>query len=69
MCAFFPLIHEEQASTHNPVSIGEAVFATAHVAVGALLLWATLAAALFARRIVTTRRQSSVASGTLEGAR
>lgn len=54
---------------HNPVSIGEAIFATAHVMVGALLLWATLAASMFARRLVTTRPDASVAGARLEGAR
>lgn len=34
----------------NPVSVGEAVFATLHVAVGALLLWTTVSCALWARR-------------------
>jgi cytochrome c oxidase assembly protein subunit 15 len=35
---------------HNPVSVGEAVFATLHVAVGALLLWSTVSCWLWTRR-------------------
>jgi cytochrome c oxidase assembly protein subunit 15 len=53
---------------HNPVSIGEAIFATLHVMFGALLLWATVAAAMFARRLVTTGRSEAVAGGRLESA-
>lgn len=40
---------------HNPVSISEAVFATAHVACGALLLSACVAALVFVRRPYATR--------------
>lgn len=38
---------------HKPVSIGEAIFATAHVAVGALLLVLSIASAMWARHVVT----------------
>ncbi len=38
---------------HNPVSVGEAIFATAHVACGALLLAGCVAAVVFVRRIAT----------------
>lgn len=34
----------------NPVSVGEAVFATLHVATGALLLWTTVSCTLWAHR-------------------
>lgn len=44
---------------HNPVSVGEAIFATAHVGVGALLLLTCVAAALWSHHAVTS---SSVAS-------
>jgi cytochrome c oxidase assembly protein subunit 15 len=54
---------------HNPVSIGEAIFATLHVMVGALLLWAVVAASMFARRIVTTGEPVLAAGGSLKGAR
>ncbi len=54
---------------HNPVSIGEAVFATLHVMFGALLLWAVLAAAMYSRRVVTPRAEEPLASGSLEGVR
>jgi len=54
---------------HNPVSIGEAVFATLHVLVGALLLWAVVAAAMYSRRIVTARESAAAPSGSWEGAR
>lgn len=50
---------------HNPVSIGEAVFATLHVAVGALLLWAVVAAVMYSRRLVTTRENAAAPSGSL----
>ncbi len=40
---------------HNPVSVGEAIFATAHVACGALLLGGCVAALVFARRCVPAR--------------
>lgn len=53
---------------HNPVSVGEAVFATAHVLVGALLLWATVASTLFAHRLISPRAADHVPAGTLEGA-
>lgn len=54
---------------HNPVSIGEAIFATLHVAVGALLLWSVIAAAMLARRTVATTAGASLGAGALEGAR
>jgi cation transporter-like permease len=54
---------------HKPVSIGEAIFATLHVVVGALLLWATVAAAMYSRRLVSAPRGATVAGGRLEGAR
>jgi len=34
----------------NPVSVGEAIFATLHVATGALLLWTTVSCVLWAQR-------------------
>jgi hypothetical protein len=34
----------------NPVSVGEAIFATLHVATGALLLWTTVSCVLWAHR-------------------
>lgn len=49
---------------HNPVSIGEAVFATAHVAVGALLLITTVAAALWSRRVLATGSRGVAQVGT-----
>jgi cytochrome c oxidase assembly protein subunit 15 len=38
---------------HNPVSVGEAIFATAHVGVGALLLLTCVAAALWSHHAVS----------------
>jgi cytochrome c oxidase assembly protein subunit 15 len=60
-------IYEVSQGPQAPVSTGEAVFATLHVAVGALLLAQTVAAAMWARRIVCTQAQSELAG--LEGAR
>ena len=55
---------------HNPPSVGEAIFATAHVGVGALLLWAGVAAAMFAHRIVATSAATRITTDQgLEGAR
>ncbi len=52
---------------HNPVSIGEAIFATAHVGVGALLLLACVAATLWSHHTVSN---SSVAlPGSIEAGR
>ena len=51
----------------GPVSMGEAIFATLHVAVGAMLLAQTLAAAMWARRLICTQPADAVAG--LEGAR
>jgi cytochrome c oxidase assembly protein subunit 15 len=53
---------------HNPVSIGEAIFATLHVAVGALLLSNCVAAHLWARRVTAPGevvRASSASLGTV----
>ncbi|MBL8859098.1 MAG: COX15/CtaA family protein [Planctomycetes bacterium] len=54
---------------HRPVSVGEAVFATAHVGVGALLLWAVLAASMWSYRIVSNPSVAQAAERGLEGAR
>lgn len=54
---------------HNPVSIGEAVFATAHVACGALLLGACVAALVYTRRCVTVEEPRMAPAGNLETAR
>lgn len=43
---------EATGGPDGPISMGEAIFATAHVAVGALLLAQTVAAAMWARRVV-----------------
>ena len=45
-------IYEVSGGMQAPVSLGEAVFATAHVAVGALLLASTVEAALWSRRVL-----------------
>lgn len=45
-------IYEVSGGTQGAVSMGEAVFATAHVAVGALLMAQTVAAAMWSRRLV-----------------
>jgi hypothetical protein len=47
---------------HNPVSIGEAIFATAHVGVGALLLLTCVAAMLWAHHAVTPTSVASMTS-------
>ncbi|MCY2960355.1 MAG: COX15/CtaA family protein [Planctomycetota bacterium] len=47
---------------HNPVSIGEAIFATAHVACGALLLGACVAALVFVRRSAAVTAPSAAGS-------
>lgn len=49
---------------HNPVSVGEAIFATAHVGVGALLLLLCVSAALWSRHVVTI---GTLASGASRG--
>lgn len=54
---------------HNPVSIGEAVFATAHVACGALLLGACVASHVFVRRTLAHASNAASTSGRLEAAR
>ncbi len=46
---------------HNPVSVGEAIFATAHVACGALLIGACVAALVFVRRTVASRAADAIA--------
>ncbi|HUR28149.1 MAG TPA: COX15/CtaA family protein [Planctomycetota bacterium] len=50
-CATF-WIYEVSGGMQAPVSVGEAVFATAHVLVGALLLAQMVAAAMWSRRVV-----------------
>jgi len=45
-------IYEVSGGMQAPVSMGEAIFATGHVAVGALLLAQTVAAAMWARRVL-----------------
>ena len=57
----------EASAPQAQVSMGEAIFATAHVAVGALLLAQTVAAAMWARRVVCTQEASAALS--LEAAR
>ncbi len=54
---------------HNPVSIGEAVFATAHVACGALLLGACVAAMVYSRRCLALDEPRVAPAGRLETAR
>jgi hypothetical protein len=54
---------------HNPVSIGEAVFATAHVACGALLLGACVAALVYTRRSLVIEEPRVAPAGRLETAR
>lgn len=54
---------------HNPVSIGEAIFATAHVAVGAVLLAQCVTASQWAFRIVTPARGVVAPSASLGGSR
>ena len=59
-------IYEVSGGTQAPVSMGEAIFATAHVAVGALLLAQMVAAAMWSGRVVCTQAVKPLA--TLEGA-
>lgn len=60
---------------HNPVSIGEAVFATAHVGVGAVLLLVCVAATLWSHHLVEpgsapdARAADAPAASPLGGAR
>jgi cytochrome c oxidase assembly protein subunit 15 len=54
---------------HNPVSVGEAVFATAHVACGALLLGACVAALVFTRRCIASDSSAASSANRLEAAR
>jgi cytochrome c oxidase assembly protein subunit 15 len=54
---------------HNPVSIGEAIFATAHVACGALLLGACVAALVYTRRSLVSEEPRVAPAGRLETAR
>ncbi len=54
---------------HNPVSVSEAIFATAHVACGAMLLAACVAALVFVRRIVTLDVTLDVTLGATADAR
>ncbi len=51
---------------HNPVSIGEAIFATAHVACGAMLLAGCVAAHVFVRRIAQSSQAPAVSREALE---
>ena len=60
-------IYEVSGGMQARVSMGEAVFATGHVAVGALLLAQSVAAAMWARRIVCT--QDAALTGELGIAR
>lgn len=53
---------------HNPVSVAEAVFATAHVACGALLLGACVGALVYVRRSVVVQ-EDAAATARLETAR
>jgi len=59
--------YEVSGGPQAPVSMGEAIFATAHVAVGALLLAQSVAAAMWSRRVVCTQDVTQVAG--LEAAR
>jgi len=54
---------------HKPVSIGEAVFATAHVACGALLLGACVAAMVYSRRCLALDEPRVAPTGNLGTAR
>lgn len=54
---------------HNPVSVSEAIFATAHVACGAMLLAACVAALVFVRRIVASEKSATEPANRLEAAR
>lgn len=55
---------------HNPVSIGEAIFATAHVGVGAVLLLTCVSAAMWSHHVVSTGSGAhAIDSASLEGAR
>ncbi len=60
-------VSEASGAAQAQVSMGEAIFATAHVAIGALLLAETAAAAMWARRVVCT--QAVPAALGMEGAR
>lgn len=53
----------------NPVSVSEAIFATAHVACGAMLLSACVAALVFVRRIAPSGNRATDAHRNLETAR
>ena len=52
-------IYEVSGGMQAPVSVGEAVFATAHVAVGALLLASAVEAAIWARRVTAPAAESA----------
>jgi len=54
---------------HNPVSVGEAIFATAHVACGAMLLAACVAAHVFVRRVAPSLHPRTIPNDTVEAAR
>jgi cytochrome c oxidase assembly protein subunit 15 len=56
-------IYEVSGGMQARVSMGEAIFATAHVAIGALLLAQVVSAAMWARRVVC-----SPATASLQGA-
>jgi len=60
-------IYEVSGGMQAPVSVGEAITATAHVLVGALLLAQTVAAAMWTRRALCAVESLPLAS--LEGAR
>ncbi len=51
---------------HRPVSVSEAIFATAHVACGAILLAACVAAHVFVRRVALGTRSDSMARHGVE---
>ena len=53
-------IYEVSGGMQAPVSMGEAIFATGHVAVGALLLAQSVAAAMWVRRVVCSATVAEV---------
>ncbi len=60
-------IYEVSGGMQAPVSMGEAIFATAHVAVGALLLAQSVGAAMWTRRVVCTQAVAPIVA--LDGSR
>jgi heme A synthase len=62
------MIFEVSGGPNGAVSVGEAVFATLHVAVGALLLSQTVAAVLWARRLASSPQAAPTLTPSTAGA-